>query len=68
MHSSPCCFCTRYVPKHERKWKPESDETIQLVDLTRSIQLGFFGLGVVMITVVSFVQVARSNRRKEHVS
>ncbi len=43
-------------------------ERLPIVDLTRSIQLGFFGLGVVMITVVSFVQVARSNRRKEHVS
>ena len=40
-------------------------EQLPVVDLTRSIQLGLFGLGVLIITVISFVQFAR---RKEKVS
>ncbi len=40
-------------------------EQLPIVDLTRIIQLGLVGLGVVIITIVSFVQFAR---RKENVS
>ncbi len=40
-------------------------EQLPIVDLTRLIQLGLVGLGVVIITIVSFVQFAR---RKENVS
>src|SRR5215472_15728639 len=40
-------------------------EMLPIVDLTRLIQLGLVGLGVVVITVISFVQLAR---RKEKVS
>jgi len=40
-------------------------EQIPLVDLTRLIQLGLVGLGVVIITIVSFVQFAR---RKENIA
>jgi len=40
-------------------------EQLPIVDLTRLIQLGFVGLGVVIITIVSFVQFAQ---RKEKVS
>lgn len=38
---------------------------LPIVDLTRSIQLGLCGLGVVIITIVSFVQFSR---RKEKAS
>jgi len=40
-------------------------EQLPIIDLTRLIQLGFIGLGVVVITIVSFVQFAR---RKENIS
>src|SRR5215470_2869137 len=40
-------------------------EQLPIIDLTRLIQLGCVGLGVVIITIVSFVRFAR---RKEHVS
>ena len=40
-------------------------ERLPIVDLTRLLQIGLVGLGVVIITIVSFVQFAR---RKEHIS
>jgi hypothetical protein len=40
-------------------------ERLPIVDLTRLIQLGLVGLGVVIITIVGFVQFAR---RKENVA
>jgi hypothetical protein len=37
----------------------ERIESLPIVDLTRSIQLGLFGLGVLIITIVIFVQFTR---------
>lgn len=41
-------------------------ERLPIVDLTRSIQLGLCGLGLVVVTIVGFIQLARRKEKASH--